>query len=291
MADSIESLIGDMKFTKYIPNLLTLANLFLGCLATVFILGEHIFINLSEEVVAGGRYISALGMGKLPVACILVLVAAVLDVLDGFLARVLKAESQIGKQLDSLADMVTFGFVPGLIMYHLLAISWFDSANAFMHRTVYFLPAFCITLAAAWRLARFNVILSFDEAEALIGKRTEVKDSHDRYTRIRTSFQGLPTPAAAIVVASLPIAAHLSEAGYDLWIANKMAMYGIIIALSLLMISRLPMVKLGVGHATWIFVGISAVLLAAGYLVFGVFFSLMPVLVVLYILFSLIISR
>lgn len=255
-----------MQLARHIPNLLTLTNLFLGCLAIVFILEEHIYITLTDETEAGTRYLSALGLGKLSVACVLVLGAALIDLLDGFIARLLKAESEIGKHLDSLADMVTFGVVPGLIMYHLLALSWFSSANTFATPTTLFLPAFAITIAAGWRLARFNS------------------------SATRSHFSGLPTPTAAVVIASLPLAAHLSENGFDTWIAERWVMYGITLVLSLLMISRLPMAKIGSGHATWIFIGIAALLLAIGYFAFGVFFSLIPFLVVLYILFSLVIS-
>ena len=278
-----------MKLTNYIPNFLTFTNLFLGCLAIVYIVQDNIYINLSDESEEGVRYISALGLGKLPIACILILVAAVIDLLDGYFARLFNAESRIGQQLDSLADLVTFGLVPGLIMYHLLAISWFGSANTFSTPVLLFLPAFAITLAAAWRLARFNVLLFFDEADALFGKRAEVKDSHDRYANT-SNFKGLPTPAAAIVVASLPLAAHLSESGFDKWIAEKWVMYGITLMLTLLMISRLPMAKIGSGHATWIFIAICALIMLVGRIAFGVFFSIVPSLVVLYVLYSLVIS-
>jgi CDP-diacylglycerol--serine O-phosphatidyltransferase len=251
---------------KHFPNLLTLTNLVLGCLALVYIVEEHVYITLSEETAEGERFISALGLGRLNIACILVLVAAVVDLLDGLFARLLRAESEMGKHLDSLADMVTFGLVPGMIMYHLLAISWFASSNTFQTPVLLFLPAFVITLSAAWRLARYNI--------------------SGRSAR----FTGLPTPAAAIVIASLPLAAHLSESGFDTWIANKWIMYCITLALAALMISRLPMAKMGAGHATWIFIGMCALVLAIGYFALGLLFSLVPALVMLYILFSLFIS-
>lgn len=250
---------------KSLPNLLTLANLFLGCLAVVYILQDNIYINLGEESVDGVRYISALGLGKIPVACLLVFAAALIDLLDGFLARFLKAESQLGKQLDSLADVVTFGLVPGLIMYHLLAVSWFSSANALAHPTTYFLPAFAITLAAGWRLARFNASGS---------------DTH---------FRGLPTPAVALVVASLPLSLHFSE-GFTEPLMNKWLLYALTGLLSLLMISRLPVAKPGAGHMTWIFLGLCAALLLVAHLVAGVLFVLVPAVVLLYILYSLVIS-
>jgi CDP-diacylglycerol--serine O-phosphatidyltransferase len=209
-------------------------------------------------------------------ACLLVLVAAVVDLLDGALARVLKVQSRMGAQLDSLADMVTFGVVPGLIMYHLLAVSWFASENPFGTPVVAFIPAFTITLAAAWRLARFNVHVGREEGSS--------------GSALATSFRGLPTPASAIVVVSLPLAAHLSESGFDQWIANRWIMYGITVVLSLLMVSKLPMAKIGSGHATWIFVGICALILGVGYLAFDLLFSLIPILVVLYIVYSILMS-
>lgn len=84
---------------RHLPNLITLANLFCGCMAIVAVL------NLEFDT-----------------AGILVLVATVLDFLDGFAARMLKAYSEIGKQLDSLADMVTFGVVPGLLLFQLFGM-------------------------------------------------------------------------------------------------------------------------------------------------------------------------
>ena len=90
-----------MNIKKHIPNLLTCGNLFCGCLA-----------------------ITSAFKGDLILTAYLVGIAAVLDFFDGFVARLLQVGGELGKQLDSLADMVTFGVVPGVVMYHLLGHSW-----------------------------------------------------------------------------------------------------------------------------------------------------------------------
>src|ERR1044072_8458486 len=103
---------------KQIPNLFTLLNLVFGCLAVIFILqtGEGVLNYNGEEwkVYLPER----IWWGSICIGC-----AAIVDFLDGFLARLMKADSAMGKQLDSLADVVSFGVAPGMIMYQLLRIA------------------------------------------------------------------------------------------------------------------------------------------------------------------------
>src|SRR3954467_7456397 len=110
---------------KQIPNIFTLLNLVFGCIAIVMILqtGESIVLldnggatelNLPEKVWAGSLFIFG---------------AAIIDFLDGFLARALKASSEMGKQLDSLSDVVSFGVAPGMILYQLLRLSYAGEPN------------------------------------------------------------------------------------------------------------------------------------------------------------------
>ncbi|MDR4988189.1 MAG: CDP-diacylglycerol--serine O-phosphatidyltransferase [Bacteroidales bacterium] len=143
---------------KNIPNLITLANLFAGCLSVILI-----------------------ARGFVTEGAVLIVACSLLDFLDGAAARWLNAYSAIGKQLDSLADLVSFGFAPAAVLFYYLRNS-FDSIN---HQGTLFVlssAAFLITLCSAVRLARFNL----DE------KQTDC-------------FTGLPTPANALLIASLPL--------------------------------------------------------------------------------------
>lgn len=148
----------------HIPNFITLLNLFCGCIAVVFAV-----------------------MNRLELAAIFVFLGIFFDFLDGFAARMLRVTSEIGIQLDSLADMVTSGVVPGIVMFQLLNMAQKEGWNLDlfgMHTDVGLLPlfGFIITLASAYRLARFNV----DENQVM-------------------SFKGLPTPANALLILSMPL--------------------------------------------------------------------------------------
>jgi CDP-diacylglycerol--serine O-phosphatidyltransferase len=126
-------------------------------------------------------------MNRLELAAIFVFFGIIFDFLDGFAARMLNVSSEIGIQLDSLADMVTSGVVPGIAMFQLLNMAQKDGWNLDlfgMHTEVGLLPlfGFLITLASAYRLANFNV----DENQV-------------------ASFSGLPTPANALLILSLPL--------------------------------------------------------------------------------------
>src|SRR3979411_1590086 len=138
---------------KQIPNLFTLLNLIFGCIAIVMMLqtGETIVtlgdggatqVMLPEKIVWGAVFIFG---------------AAVIDFLDGFLARLFKASSEMGKQLDSLSDVVSFGVAPGMILYQLLRSSFAQQENGLDISLVVLLPAFIVPVAAAWRLAKFNI--------------------------------------------------------------------------------------------------------------------------------------
>ena len=155
-----------------IPNLLTMGNLFCGLIAIIFIFENNF-----------------------TVAAIAVIIGIVFDFFDGFVARLLGVTGELGKQLDSLADMVTSGVVPGLIMYKLLRFSLqYEALDAQIPEALtvgswggnndYFqyIPylGFLITLGSAYRLAKFNID-----------------------TRQTNSFIGLPTPANTLLIFSL----------------------------------------------------------------------------------------
>jgi CDP-diacylglycerol---serine O-phosphatidyltransferase len=199
---------------KQIPNLFTLLNLALGFIAIIFILQiGQTFVFLNEEGATQVELPENITWGAALIFC-----SAVVDFLDGFLARLFKATSAMGKQLDSLSDVVSFGVAPGLIIYQLLRITYAREENGLDISITFLLPALIIPCAAAWRLAKFNI------------------DEEQQY-----SFKGLPTPAAGLFIASLPLILWFSS--YDLtdYIYNKWILYLIIILISLLMVSNLPL--------------------------------------------------
>jgi len=202
---------------KNIPNLFTLLNLVFGCLAIVFTLQNGIMITADAEG-AELLYIPE----KIWMASLFIGIAAVVDFLDGFVARLFKASSEMGKQLDSLADVVSFGVAPGMIMYQFLRLSFAQDADGLDVSLIYLLPAFVLPCAAAWRLARFNL------------------DTEQSY-----SFKGMPVPAVGLFVASLPLIYWNVNAD---WVRNlllnKWFLYGLVLLLSWLMVSRLPLMAL-----------------------------------------------
>jgi len=187
-----------MTFKKHLPNLLTLGNLFCGTVATIFAVeGDFILVAL------------------------FVVIGILFDFLDGFVARILNVTGELGKQLDSLADMVTSGLVPGIIMFNLLAnnqnILELNSISSFFP---YF--GFILTLGACYRLAKFNI------------------DS-----RQLNSFIGLPTPAMSLFVISLPLIQQSSEMEFiQNLIANNYILCAVALLLTYLMISELPLFSL-----------------------------------------------
>ena len=201
---------------KQIPNLFTLLNLFLGATAIILILqtGQTIaFIN-------NEGYTMVDLPEKITWGALLIFLAAIVDFLDGFVARLLKATSPMGKQLDSLSDVVSFGVAPALIIYQLLRISYAQEENGLDVSIAFLLPALIIACAAAWRLAKFNL------------------DESQQY-----SFKGLPTPAAGLFVASLPLILKFPPDMINItdYILNKWILYLIVILLSFLMVSNLPL--------------------------------------------------
>jgi CDP-diacylglycerol---serine O-phosphatidyltransferase len=148
-------------------------------------------------------------------------VGAIADFLDGAVARLLNAKSALGKQLDSLADMVSFGVAPGAILYSFLA----DGENDFVWKAI---PAFILTVAACYRLAKFNID-----------------------PRQTTTFIGLPTPASTIFVVGLLLIAEFNSFGLRALIYNSVFIYTCVAILSYLMISELPMFSFKFERYTW----------------------------------------
>lgn len=202
---------------KQIPNIVTLLNLVFGCLAIVFILqpGESI-ITAGDD----GNWVANLPE-KIWWGSICIGIAAIIDFLDGFVARLMKASSEMGKQLDSLADVVSFGVAPGLILYQLLRIAYIQEETGLDTSLLQLVPFVLFPMAGAYRLARFNL------------------DTRQQY-----GFRGVPIPAAGLVVASLPLILWYDSFGLAPIITNKWFLYAVILVMSWLMISELPMMAL-----------------------------------------------
>ncbi len=202
---------------KQIPNIFTLLNLFFGCIAIVFALQNTIDIRYDEN---GNQFIR-LGE-EIYYASLFIGIAAIVDFLDGFVARALNASSEMGKQLDSLADVVSFGAAPSIILYQFLRMGFIRENEGLETSFLWLTPAFIFACAGAYRLARFNI-----DTEQSFG------------------FKGVPIPAAGLVVASLPLIYWniQTELVYNL-LMNKWFLYGLILLLSWLMVSKLPLMAL-----------------------------------------------
>jgi len=202
---------------KQIPNIFTLLNLVFGCLAIVATLQNGISIQYSPE---GAQFIDI--PEKIWMASLFIGLAAVVDFLDGFVARLFNASSEMGKQLDSLADVVSFGAAPAIIMYQFLRRSYANDESGIDTSVLYLLPAFIIAAASAYRLAKFNL------------------DSSQQY-----GFKGVPTPAVGLLIASFPLIYWHSEyESVASLLLNKWVLYGMILVLSWLMVSNVPMLAL-----------------------------------------------
>jgi len=232
-----------MKMKKHIPNFITSLNLLSGCVG--------IGLAFGGDLINASYFIG---------------IAAIFDFLDGIAARLLNARSEFGKQLDSLADLISFGVLPGIILFCLLS-NVFANEEGF----VMYLPflAFLIPLFSALRLAKFNI--------------------DDRQTE---NFIGLPTPANALFITSIPlIIIHQTEK--DSFIANFFSNPGLIIVLifllSFLLVAPIPLFSLKFKDLSWsknyiryIFIFISLILFIV------LFFPAIPIIIFLYILLSII---
>lgn len=195
-----------------IPNLFTLLNLLFGCIAIVFILqtGQGIVTLNGSTQTYDPVFPEKMGWGAL-----FIFFAAVVDFLDGFLARLFKASSDMGKQLDSLSDVVSFGVAPGMILYQLLRLGYAQQENGLDVSMMALLPAFIFTAAGAWRLARFNIA-----------------------TDQSYHFKGVPIPAAGLLIASFPLIIWYQYFGIQALFINPLFLYGVILIASYLMVSR-----------------------------------------------------
>ncbi len=202
---------------KQIPNLFTLLNLFFGCLAVIFTLQNGLTVMEGAE---GVQFVAM--PERLWFASLFIGLAGLVDFLDGFVARMFKVASPLGKQLDSLADVVSFGVAPGMIMYQFLRLSYMRQEDGLDVSWWALMPALVIPCASAFRLAKFNL------------------DDTQQY-----GFRGVPTPAVGLFVASLPLIYWNSNNGLLIGLMlNKWVLYGLIACLSYLMVSNLPIMAL-----------------------------------------------
>ncbi len=251
-----------MKFLKQIPNLFTLLNLIFGCIAIVFILqtGQSI-VTLNEQT---GAY-DPVFPEKMAWGGLFIFLAAIVDFFDGFVARLMKASSAMGAQLDSLSDVVSFGVAPGMILYQLLRLGFAQQENGLDVSFLALLPAFLFTAAVAWRLAKFNI--STDQTD---------------------SFKGIPSPAAGLVVASFPLIIWNQYFNLQTYFINPWILYAAILIISYLMVSDRRFMALKFKDYSFQNNSIKYVLLAAALLciVFLRWFAV-PVIFILYLTASL----
>jgi CDP-diacylglycerol--serine O-phosphatidyltransferase len=212
---------------KHIPNALTCGNLLSGCIGIVFAF-----------------------KGQLDITAYAVLLSGIFDFFDGFAARLLHVKSDIGKELDSLADMVSFGFLPGVVMYSLLISSNISSP---------YLPyaGFLITIFSALRLAKFNID-----------------------TRQTEDFIGLNTPMNTLFIISLPFI----KADFPQLIGSAWVLLALVVVMSWLLVSEIRIFSLKFSSMKWnenkikfIFLVLSVILLPI------LQFAAIPFILVLYI--------
>ena len=234
-----------MHIKKHIPNLITLINLFCGCIAVVFAFDQNFEF-----------------------AFIFVALGIFFDFFDGFFARLFHVSSPLGLQLDSLADMVTSGVVPGVIMYFMLTNALQLQNNNFEICQVKFwiaLLGFVITLGSCYRLANFNID-----------------------TRQTDSFIGLPTPANALFILSLPLILKDTNSMIVLeLLTNTWFLLGITVFSAYILNAEIPLFALKIKNFSF-----QKYKLQIGFLIFSILLlvllqiAALPVIIISYVLLS-----
>ncbi len=223
---------------KHLPNFITCLNLFSGTIALTFAV-----------------------QGDLKTAAYFILLAAIFDFMDGLFARALNAYSEIGKQLDSLADMVSFGLIPGVFIYMMLK----SNLEAHGLPVILAYSGFIITIFSALRLAKFNID-----------------------TRQTENFIGLATPANTLFFVSLPF---IYDQGIEalMFLTQPHVLILLTICFSYLLVSELSLFSLKFKSLSWAQNNFRYILLALSLLLIILFkFAAVPMIIVLYILLSII---
>lgn len=245
-----------------IPNLITASNMLCGVFAIILAFA-----------------------GRIDIAPYFIFLAAVLDFFDGFIARILKQQGELGKQLDSLADMISFGLAPGIIIFRILIINYDDHFSVFsgdlyrnwlnslsdLNATAFIpLAALIIPFFSLFRLAKFNID-----------------------TRQSESFIGLPTPANTIFFMAFPLllAQYGGTTGWEhdliLELIQPVVLIPIIVVMSLLLVSELPLFALKFKHFKWKGNEIRFIfLISCGILISTLLIWSIPIIVLLYLLLS-----
>lgn len=232
-----------MNIKKHIPNIITLLNLFCGCVALVF---------ASDKNFEMAFYLVCLGI--------------FLDFFDGFFARLFKVSSPLGLQLDSLADMVTSGVVPGFVMFLLLSNGQHEITSNF------FFPylGFIITMGSCYRLANFNI----DERQT-------------------DSFIGLPTPANTLFIMSLPLVLMYSDSLFLLEIlTSQWVLLGITLFSAYILNAEIPLFSLKIKTVDFNANTLQLVFLLLSLLML-IFFQYLgiPLVIITYVLLSIVNNR
>lgn len=186
---------------KHIPNIITSVNVFFGSLAVIAALQD----NLTMVLWCIG-------------------ISLVADFFDGFAARLLGVSGPMGKELDSLADMVSFGFLPGVLAYKMLLAQ--NMSNSGFFTWAFF--GFLITVFSAVRLAKFNLD-----------------------TRQTENFIGLATPANTMFFIGLAILQEHAESYRELMSSQPWLLFALILIFSILLVSELPMFSLKLKNFSW----------------------------------------
>jgi len=236
-----------MQLKKLLPSFLTCLNLLCGCVAVV--------LSFNNNLVW---------------AAYLVFLAAFFDLLDGMAARLLHAYSEFGKQLDSLADMVSFGLVPGVVMFKIFQYPFNEllEGGGILTILLMFYP-FLITIFSALRLAKFNI----DERQT-------------------DSFIGLNTPANTMFTVSWALIIHSGQAAFTAFILNPYVLIVMIALQSYLLIAEIPMFSFKMKSLGWkgneiryLFLGLVVVLLAT------FLFAAIPLIIFFYVLLSFLLNK
>jgi CDP-diacylglycerol--serine O-phosphatidyltransferase len=232
-----------MNIKKHIPNSITLLNLLCGCIAMVFV------TNSDFEM---AFYFVCLGI--------------FLDFFDGFFARLLKVSGPLGLQLDSLADMVTSGLVPGYVMFFMLSNSQHEISASPM------LPylGFIITMGSCYRLAVFNID-----------------------TRQTNSFIGLPTPANALFILSLPLVLKYSDSLITLEVlTSQWALLVITLFSAYILNAEIPLFSLKVKKFSFKHNALQIGFLFSSFLLLLVFqYAGIPLIIISYVLLSIVSNK
>jgi len=236
---------------KHIPNFITSLNIICGFLSILFVFQSNLVM-----------------------ASVMVFMALFFDYLDGFIARLLNAKSELGKELDSLGDVISFGVAPGIIMAWLIAkangvegLSVLGESDAFVQAKVLF--SVLIPVFAALRLARFNV-----------------------YQSMSSDFIGLPVPSSAIFYVSLPLILIFEPQGLfsTVFVNNNLFFLISIVVLSLLNVSRIKMFsfKLKTSEKNTNVIYQIILLFFGVILIFSFRFQAIPIIIISYVLLSVI---